>query len=1473
MAVQQGTIQLLLEGAVILVGVQGALSLLFTLADAEATIDANVADTAEPVGLGDAVQLLQWDAQRCQDATMLHVQSWMRVSGSEDLRRAPTPTRRNFVGEVNQGQGQFADNPYSREYGGHGQDRQFGQEQFFVALSQDPDRSAAPAHRPNEPPTVHRHSWQPASAHPERSHQEDPRAWQMIDSPPRKDAGAPVDNLPADLVECTGAVDKAEYHSHAADLFTKLPPEASPVIFQGDINAPFSWVQSDRGDVAAGRTWELQRLQKASQCDWTYFQELRAEGQGSWDAGFAECQSGDPHAAVAEHLSAVYQGTEAKPIVEPTGEARGFSVDEVKLAVGQMKRGKAVGIDLTSRELFEGLLSVPGGASHLAEFFTQILVSRKVPADWNVSVLILLAKIPQPLGPRDLRPIALGSAASKLFSRLLLNRSLPFLGPRSPYQCARQHRQSCDYVFSVWRIFELCREWGLPLTCAKIDVQKAFDSVSRPRLIEKLRSRLGDTPEMACWEQLLHDTRALLVSPWGVSGFLMQSGIKQGAVESPSFFGLLMEEALEETARAFEWHRRPKLFADFEWEAALFMDDGAALWCIAAIPPDKGAFYGYAEGLGGATCFSRMTGNLHIEFKHSMGPSWMAGTLMLLRYGRGAGVQGVGMAGMVAFLGLGVSGQPVDALGNFPPFWYVNARAGADTLLWERGVNPNHLLGCTARLIEARGDPRYSQFTSLLMADFEVATGGDLRRALVCEREQQDVWQWARYVDEWMHVEYLETFFPVQQNELERISPEGLGTVDSLPVPAEEENLVERVRREHFNTFLVLPALQRRLHGLEPNTQGAVGATSDGPLTRALGEWMLDAIDFLRDERARGEDGCAVHLLRGRMLGRRDQRYRGLAIEVLAGLDDVVPAGFIQTVEPPEYLVDWARDVEGELYELLHYRSQGACGSDATSFVQREVKQKGLALDEEVDAQPGVIDRLTLVLAFQGVVGRLLRMIGMIVEDALTEERSGPDWSPPEGDGDGDDTSLMQSALVTTDNDWYLFLADFRNALEPMTKEARLANSQVIWRWLDHRVTDSLSGKCLGHARGRAGEVLALLVAAMESSAGFLAGEHHLGVCTAWFQRLALFVPTVPGSRRDRGLPVSQELPAPVLFQKPLPLESDSDDAEETANRRLMRTNRQSERDLDALVEEERRDRAELVEHSEAMEAMQAAAEEEEAAETQRLADDFLEEEGGLRDLSPASYRAWEDRVFKRALQGPPTRKRAYLDVELASGSSDAPRVSRRWRVPLPQSGVAFSLTATVVHEEDIADTPPAAVAGGTGVTVPGPLATDVALTAGGTAAEGTDTDVDTVLVPGSGVPVTTQLDVGELCSASAVAGEPGFDDRDRFQFTDLSMEQFQQLYGQWMGGLVSTAEVQATHGCDVAEMLELQFVAVFRRQRQICRRKKGNNWHLLARVTKKNNKRKFGGRTPCVGLSPQGFRTVSKGCWRSLVLQGLGLV
>ncbi|CAE7579342.1 RTase [Symbiodinium sp. CCMP2592] len=335
-----------------------------------------------------------------------------------------------------------------------------------------------------------------------------------------------------------------------------------------------AWKAALMSRRADRKKWEADRLFRASQCDWSRFKELRAEGQGTaWDEGFADSQAGDPHMVVESFLSNLYKGEKVQLVTEPQGEVRGFTVEEVRVAVSQLKRGKSVGNDLTGRELFEGILSLDGGASHLAEFFTGVLCTKAVPEEWNKSILILLAKLANPTLAKDLRPIALGSGTSKLFSRLLINRCLPLLGAKSPYQTAR----ACDYIFSAWRICELCREWGLPLTMVKIDVQKAFDSVNRSRLLAKLRSRLGPTHEMACWERLLSETTAILSTPWGVSEFEMCSGIKQGAVESPTFFSLLMEEALEETISAHGWDASPSLFDDFAHESMLFMDDGL-LW-------------------------------------------------------------------------------------------------------------------------------------------------------------------------------------------------------------------------------------------------------------------------------------------------------------------------------------------------------------------------------------------------------------------------------------------------------------------------------------------------------------------------------------------------------------------------------------------------------------------------------------------------------------------------------------------------------------------------------------------------------------------------------------------------------------------------------------------------------------------------------------------------------------------------------
>ena len=136
------------------------------------------------------------------------------------------------------------------------------------------------------------------------------------------------------------------------------------------------------------------------------------------------------------HLSGIYEGPELPDLPVLQGSFQAFSVDELQLALGQLKRGKSVGIDLTSTELLQALVLVEGGRQHLLEFLNRTLVSQAVPPAWNKPLIILLPKVGHPTNPREVRPIALGSSISKLFARMVTNRIAKQLEHRSHAQCA-----------------------------------------------------------------------------------------------------------------------------------------------------------------------------------------------------------------------------------------------------------------------------------------------------------------------------------------------------------------------------------------------------------------------------------------------------------------------------------------------------------------------------------------------------------------------------------------------------------------------------------------------------------------------------------------------------------------------------------------------------------------------------------------------------------------------------------------------------------------------------------------------------------------------------------------------------------------------------------------------------------------------------------------------------------------------------
>ena len=215
----------------------------------------------------------------------------------------------------------------------------------------------------------------------------------------------------------------------------------------------------------------------------------------------------------------------------------------------------------------------------LLDWMNSILATGEIPHDWGEVVMIVLAKISRPEVVKHVRPISMGSAVSKLFARLLLKKSMTQLGQPTSRQCASQGRRRTDYVFSMTRLMSLEREWKWGLQWIKLDLRKAFDKVSRVRLIQMIRERLGLTWLSRAWHRLLQPTQAFLQTLWGSAEISMTSGIKQGAVESLCLCILLADVCFEEASRRFRWSESVAPLQDLPLRDILYMDD-SVLWDV-----------------------------------------------------------------------------------------------------------------------------------------------------------------------------------------------------------------------------------------------------------------------------------------------------------------------------------------------------------------------------------------------------------------------------------------------------------------------------------------------------------------------------------------------------------------------------------------------------------------------------------------------------------------------------------------------------------------------------------------------------------------------------------------------------------------------------------------------------------------------------------------------------------------------------
>lgn len=132
----------------------------------------------------------------------------------------------------------------------------------------------------------------------------------------------------------------------------------------------------------------------------------------------------------------------------------------------------------------------------------------KAPASWGKATVALIPKITNPVAAGDFRPITVLPTIQEVILRTWMSLASPWLALREPaphgfrsgYQCADSH--------AVTRHALTRRsEWGLTTVVAKLDISKAYDTITHDAIQECFDRRGPPLPlQAAYWREHINRT-------------------------------------------------------------------------------------------------------------------------------------------------------------------------------------------------------------------------------------------------------------------------------------------------------------------------------------------------------------------------------------------------------------------------------------------------------------------------------------------------------------------------------------------------------------------------------------------------------------------------------------------------------------------------------------------------------------------------------------------------------------------------------------------------------------------------------------------------------------------------------------------------------------------------------------------------------------------------------------------------------
>jgi len=220
--------------------------------------------------------------------------------------------------------------------------------------------------------------------------------------------------------------------------------------------------------------------------------------------------------------------------------------DEVSAAIKRLNNNRACGADNIPAEFLKCTRSI--SAPIIANIVNTSLTDGTNPG-LGEGVLIPLQKPNKAIGPlKNIRPVVLLTAVRKCISLIVLKRiQADVEGFLSPAQSGfRSGRSTADAVWSLRWLAGKVQRYQTTYHLLAIDMSRAFDTVSREKLLDVMRGIVGPD-ELRLIQLLLHETTLTVRCKSTTSRqFSSLIGTPQGDALSPVLFVCYLEAALRQ---------------------------------------------------------------------------------------------------------------------------------------------------------------------------------------------------------------------------------------------------------------------------------------------------------------------------------------------------------------------------------------------------------------------------------------------------------------------------------------------------------------------------------------------------------------------------------------------------------------------------------------------------------------------------------------------------------------------------------------------------------------------------------------------------------------------------------------------------------------------------------------------------------------------------------------------------------------